>query len=241
MAEFRPGGFKTLPTVIKNLIIICALVFLAQQVSQRVFHYPLEYLFALHYWQSSWFKSFQLVTHMFMHGGFWHIAINMFVLWMFGRVLENIWGPKRFLTFYIICGLGAALCFLAVQTIQFHNLPGSDSVGFAMGLNPEHFLRMGNRRMAMFLAEPVLGASGAIFGVLVAFGMMFPNSLIYFYFFIPIKTKWFVIGYIVVELYSGIAENPGDHVAHFAHLGGALFGFILMKIWQNKGIGTRQN
>jgi membrane associated rhomboid family serine protease len=93
----------------------------------------------------------------------------------------------------------------------------------------------------MFLAEPVLGASGAIFGVLVAFGMMFPNSLIYFYFFIPIKTKWFVIGYIVVELYSGIAENPGDHVAHFAHLGGALFGFILMKIWQNKGIGTRQN
>lgn len=238
MAEFRPRGFSILPTVVKNIIIICILVFLAQMVSARVFHYPLEYLFALHYWQSSWFKSFQLVTHLFMHGGFWHIAINMFVLWMFGSILENIWGPKRFLTFYMVCGLGAALCFLVVQTIQFHHLPGAGSVGYGIGLDPVRFYNMGHRTIGSFLAEPVLGASGAIFGVLVAFGMMFPNSLLYLYFFVPIKAKWFVIGYIVIELWTGLQNNPGDNVAHFAHLGGALFGFILMKIWQRKGIGT---
>jgi membrane associated rhomboid family serine protease len=164
----------------------------------------------------------------------------MFVLWMFGGILENVWGPKRFLTFYIVCGLGAALCFLIVQTIQFHHIPGTEMIGYGVRLDPEHFLRMGQPQIARFLAEPVLGASGAIFGVLVAFGMMFPNDLIYLYFFVPIKAKWFVIGYIIIELWTGLQNNPGDNVAHFAHLGGALFGFIMMKIWQKKGIGPRR-
>jgi membrane associated rhomboid family serine protease len=229
MAEFRPGGFKILPPVVKNIIIICALIFLAQQVSLRVFHYPLEYLFALHYWQSPLFKPYQLVTHMFMHASIGHIFFNMFALWMFGSVMENVWGPKRFLIFYMICGLGAAICFLAAQTAEFHNL----TQAFLNGEAPQ-------AAIIEFLREPVLGASGAIFGVLVAFGVMFPNSLIYLYFFVPIKAKWFVIGYIALELYMGVQENPGDHVAHFAHLGGALFGFILTKIWQKRGIGPRR-
>lgn len=227
MAEFRPRGFRILPPVIKNLIIICVLVFLAQQVSYKVFHYPLEILFALHYWQSPLFKPYQLVTHLFMHGGFWHIAMNMFALWMFGYVVENVWGPKRFLIFYMVCGLGAAICFLAAQTVEFHAL----SAAYFQGRVPAEAVRD-------FLAEPVLGASGAIFGVLVAFGVLFPNSLVYFYFFIPIKAKWFVIGYIAIEMYYIIQQNPNDHVAHFAHLGGAVVGFFLARHWKRKGFGS---
>lgn len=230
MAEFRPGGFKILPPVVKNIIIICVIIFIAQQVGRRVFHYPLDFLFALHYWQSPLFKPYQLVTHMFMHANFWHIALNMFALWMFGYTIENIWGSKRFLIFYMVCGIGAAICFLGAQTFQFHHLTEE----YLQGRLPVVVLQQ-------FLAEPMLGASGAIFGVLVAFGLMFPNSLIYLYFFVPIKTKWFVLGYIAIELYSGIKDNvnplPGDNVAHFAHLGGALVGFILTRYWMKKGIG----
>lgn len=239
MSEFRPTGYRILPTVVKNLLIINVLVFLIQKVSVGAFGFHLENAFALHYWQSSMFNPYQLVTSMFMHGSIGHIFFNMFALWMFGSILENVWGPKRFLVFYMICGLGAAFCFLGAQTIQFHNIPGTEAVGYSLGISPEYFLRAGNREAALLLFAPVLGASGAIFGLLVAFGVMYPNSLIYFYFFIPIKAKWFVIGYIALELWMGIQRNPGDNVAHFAHLGGALFGFILMKIWQNKSSGGR--
>lgn len=229
MREFKPRGYRILPTVVKNLLIINVLVFLAQMVSLKVFHYPLEYLFALHYWQSDLFQPYQLVTSMFMHASIGHIFFNMFALWMFGSILENTWGPKRFLIFYMICGLGAAICFLGAQTIHFHQLTNA----YLNGEVPAAAIRR-------FLYEPVLGASGAIFGLLVAFGVMFPNSLIYLYFFVPIKAKWFVIGYIALELYMSIQRNPGDNVAHFAHLGGALFGYILMKIWQKKGIGPHR-
>ncbi len=239
MTQFQPRGYSILPTVVKNLLIINILVFIAQWVSSSVFNYPLEEVFALHYWQSDLFQPFQIVTSMFMHGGFGHIFFNMFALWMFGAVLENVWGPKRFLIFYMICGIGAAFCFLGAQTIEFHQLPGSDVFGYAVGINP-FVVQHTNIQVARFLYEPVLGASGAIFGLLVAFGVMFPNSLIYLYFFVPIKAKWFVIGYIAIELYMGFQRNPGDNVAHFAHLGGALFGYILMKIWQKKGIGPHR-
>ncbi len=239
MTQFQPRGYSILPTVVKNLLIINVLVFIGQLVSSSVFNYPLEEIFALHYWQSDLFQPFQIVTSMFMHGGFGHIFFNMFALWMFGAVLENVWGPKRFLIFYMICGIGAAFCFLAAQTIEFHQLPGSDVFGYAVGINP-FVVQHTNIQIARFLYEPVLGASGAIFGLLVAFGVMFPNSLIYLYFFVPIKAKWFVVGYIAIELYMGFQRNPGDNVAHFAHLGGALFGYILMKIWQRKGIGPHR-
>lgn len=220
MAEFRPRGFRLLPPVVKNLLIINVLIFIAQKVSIGVFNYPLEYLFALHYWQSDLFKPYQLITSMFMHATIGHIFFNMFALWMFGYMLENIWGPKRFLIFYLVCGVGAAVCFLAAQTFSFQQL----TEAYMNGQVPAIAVKR-------FLYEPVLGASGAIFGILVAFGVMFPNSLIYLYFFVPIKAKWFVIGYIALELWMSIQQNPGDNVAHFAHLGGALFGFILMKIW----------
>ncbi len=224
MSEFRPGNFQVLPPVIKNIIIICVLVWLAQIVSMNVFHYPLEMLFALHYWQSEYFRPYQLITHLFMHGGFFHIAFNMFALWMFGSILENIWGPRRFLIFYFVCGIGAALCFLGYQTWEYHKL----TEGYLNG-------QVSALAIQEFLIEPVLGASGAIFGVLVAFGYMFPNSMLYIFPIpVPIKAKWLVIGYVALELYLGLQASPGDNVAHFAHLGGALFGFILMKIW-NKG------
>jgi membrane associated rhomboid family serine protease len=233
MSEFRPGGFKILPPIIKNLLIINVLVFLAQNVSAAVFRYPLEHLFALHYWQSSLFEPYQLITHLFMHGSLGHIFFNMFALWMFGSILENIWGPKRFLIFFFVCGIGAALCFLAVQTFQFHKLPGTESIGYMTGLRPGQFYNA-NPGLWRMLVEPTLGASGAIFGLLVAFGYLFPNSLIYLYFFVPIKAKWFVLGYIVLELYLGVQNSATDNVAHFAHLGCALFGFILMKIWSKR-------
>ncbi|WP_344980651.1 rhomboid family intramembrane serine protease [Compostibacter hankyongensis] len=220
MSEFRPGGFRILPPIVKNLLIINVLVFLIQEASLRVFHYPLETLFALHYWQSELFRPYQLITHLFMHGSIGHIFFNMFALWMFGSILENTWGPKRFLIFYFICGIGAALCFLGVETIQYHRL----TEGYLQGA-------VSAMELQGFLYSPTLGASGAIFGLLVAFGYLFPNSLIYLYFFVPIKAKWFVIGYIVLELWSGMQNNPHDNVAHFAHLGGALFGFIMLKIW----------
>lgn len=232
MSDLRLGGFQILPPVVKNLIIINALVFLAQKVSYSVFGFPLETYFALHYWQSSLFKPVQLVTHLFMHGSFMHIFVNMFALWMFGSVLENVWGPKRFLIFYFICGIGAALCFLAAQTYDFHQLPEAQSLGYLTGLRLDQFYQ--DPSVFRFLAEPTLGASGAIFGLLVAYGMMFPDTMIYLYFFVPIKAKWFVIGYIVVELWLGIQNNPNDNVAHFAHLGGALFGFLLMRYWRRR-------
>src|SRR5699024_8116105 len=234
MAQFQPRGYRILPPVVKNLIIINVLVFLIQKVSHGVFNFPIEEIFALHYWQSSLFEPFQIITSMFMHASIGHIFFNMFALWMFGAILENTWGPKRFLIFYVICGIGAAVCFLGAQTIMFHNIPGSDVYGYAVGLNP-FSIQHANIQAARFLYEPVLGASGAIFGLLVAFGVMFPNSLIYLYFFVPIKAKWFVIGYIALELYMGIQRSQGDNVAHFAHLGGALFGYILMRIWKKNG------
>src|SRR5690242_15621685 len=227
MSEFRPGGFRILPPIIKNLLIINVLVFLAQNVSSAVFGYPLEYLFALHYWQSPLFKPYQLITHLFMHGSLGHIFFNMFALWMFGSILENIWGPKRFLIFFFVCGIGAALCFLGVETFQYHKLTEGYLNGSVSALEIQRFLYV-----------PTLGAPGAIFGLLVAFGYLFPNSLIYLYFFVPIKAKWFVLGYIVVELYMGMQNNPTDNVAHFAYLGGALFGFVMMRLWN---IRNRRN
>ncbi len=238
MAQFQPRGYRILPTVVKNLLIINVLVFLIQKVSHGVFHFNIEQYLALHYWQSSLFQPYQIITSMFMHASIGHIFFNMFALWMFGAILENTWGPKRFLIFYVICGIGAAICFLASQTIMFHNLPGSDVYGYAVGLNP-FSIQHANIQVARFLYEPVLGASGAIFGLLVAFGVMFPNSLIYLYFFVPIKAKWFVIGYIALELYMGVTGSEVG-VAHFAHLGGALVGYLLMRYYKRKDIENLQ-
>lgn len=225
MAEFRPGGFQVLPLVVKNLIIINALVFLAQVTLERTGGFSMENLFALHDVRSFYFKPHQIVSYMFLHGGFDHILFNMFALWMFGSALENFWGPKKFLIFYVLCGIGAGLLHLGV--LYYENTQML-----------EVFSRLPIQEQDSLWTDPTfklntatLGASGSVFGCLAGFGYLFPNSLIYLYFFIPIKAKWFVIAYGAMELYLGVRNSAGDNIAHWAHLGGALIGFLLVLYW----------
>ena len=263
MNEYRPGGFQQLPTIVKNLIIINVLVYLIQYACNAR-GIDLDDTFALHYWASPKFHWWQLFTHMFMHGSVTHIFFNMFALWMFGRILENVWGPQRFLLFYLVCGVGAAFCHLGVLTFEysgFHNafmayqehpsLPAFMDLikKYHVGVDPSslgdwiadptdpgqlqgsiHFL---NKYYMGMIGEATVGASGAIFGLLFAFGYLFPNTMLYLYFAIPVKAKWFVTGYALLELYSGIQNSAGDNIAHFAHLGGMLFAFIMLRLWKN--------
>lgn len=223
--QYSPTGFSFLPVVVKNLLIINGIMFLADVVLAR-FGIDLSNILGLHFFMASDFHVHQLFTYMFMHGNFSHLFFNMFALWMFGNTLENIWGPKRFLLFYILCGLGAGLIQEGVQYIVYAtNLAHYDNVNMGGTIIP----------MGQYLNYlTTVGASGAIYGLLLAFGMMFPNSMIYLYFFVPIKAKWFVIGYAVIELLNGLGAS-GDHVAHFAHLGGMLVGLIIILIWKKKG------
>jgi membrane associated rhomboid family serine protease len=225
MTEFRPGRFEILPTIIKNLLIINTLVFIAQITVFKNSSIDFDGLFALHTWQSPKFQPWQFFTYMFLHGGWDHLFGNMFVLWMFGSTLENLWGPKRFLMFYIVSGLGAALCNMTVQ--YFEMQPIVDSYNSA-SLTEQ--MTYHDNYMAL-LNMSTVGASGAIYGCLAAFGYLFPNDYIYIYFLFPLKVKWFVLGYIGLELYLQVKSSPGDIVAHVAHLGGALVGFLLVYFW----------
>jgi len=180
---------------------------------------------------------------MFMHANIEHIFFNMFALWMFGNVLENYWGSKRILVYYFITGIGAGLIQLLVAYIRLQPLYSQvspDELDYlfkngADALNEgKNFINPILAEMNAIINSPVIGASGAVFGILLAFGMLFPNTLLYVYFAIPIKAKWFVMIYGAVELFSGIRGASGDNVAHFAHLGGMLFGFIMIKICQRK-------
>lgn len=219
------SNFQTIPPVIKNLIIVNALVFFAQQIFAK---YGIEHLFALHDVHSVYFRPHQLITHLFMHGSWTHIIFNMLALWMFGSILENLWGSKRFLIFYMLCGLGAAVMHLGVLYMEmdkvmdyFHQLPAAEQ---------QQLLYADNFKVNI----ATVGASGAVFGCLAAFGYLFPNSLIYVYFFLPIKAKWFVIIYAGIELWLGVQNSAGDNVAHWAHLGGALVGFLLVLYWNKR-------
>ena len=201
---YRPG----LPFVVKNLIIINAIVFIATMFAQQFMYQT----FSLFYFTSPFFKPFQLITYMFMHGGFWHIFFNMFSLYMFGSVLENYWGGKKFFLFYMVCGIGAGLINELVMYLQiaFAETPGIVEAAI-------------NR-------VPTVGASGAIYGLLLAYGMMFPNNVIQFIFPpIALKAKWMVIIFGAIELLSGLTGRGGN-IAHFAHLGGMLFGIIMILI-----------
>ena len=226
MSNFRPGGFSVLPTVVKNLLIINVLFFLATMAAESVYRINLSDYLGLHYIESSGFQPYQFVTYMFMHGSFAHLFFNMFALWMFGNTLENIWGSNRFLLFYFICGIGAGFVQELVQFFQYGALHNYEDVNYGGMIIPvEQFLNM---------IPTTVGASGAIYGILLAFGMMFPNSTLYIYFAIPIKAKWFVLIYGVIELFSGLS-GTADGIAHFAHLGGMLFGLILILYWKKKG------
>jgi len=197
----------------------------------------------LHFIKSQAFHPYQIVTHLFMHGGFMHLFFNMFALWMFGRVLENVWGPKRFFVFYFVCGLGAAFLHLLVEGIQYEYLTSKmspDQVNMVLQQGTDLFQQGKNYTDSMMgslnllINIPTIGASGAIFGVLLGFGMLFPNTELMLLFPpIPIKAKYFVIGYGALELYLGLSQ-PGSDIAHFAHLGGMLFGFLMIKYWNKK-------
>ena len=223
--QYSPTGFKVLPTVVKNLLIINVLMFLATITLER-FNIDLTDILGLHFFKASDFRIYQFVTYMFMHANFTHLFFNMFALWMFGNTLENIWGSQRFLLFYMVCGIGAGLCQELVQYIQYSTTlanyatvdVGSQVVAMSTYLNMMN----------------TVGASGAVYGLLLAFGMMFPDSRIYLYFLFPIKAKWFVIGYAVLELVSGL--TGGGNIAHFAHLGGMLFGLLLILYWKKHGV-----
>lgn len=271
--NLRPVGFSILPPVVKNLLIINGLLFLVSVVLEERFGISLTEKLGLFNPQSQLFKPYQLVTHLFMHGSFMHLFSNMFSLWMFGSMLENYWGPKRFLIYYLVTGLGAAAIHLGVNFYEVYELkqalvaytanPGYDAFYTLQSLDDrlfeveqvQQFLREWATRksdpqylsysteiadaiLQRKLNIPTVGASGAVFGVLLAFGMLFPNTLMFLIFIpIPIKAKYFVMFYGAFELYQGIINNPADNVAHFAHLGGMLFGFILIK-WWNK---TKRN
>jgi membrane associated rhomboid family serine protease len=228
--QYSPTGFRVLPTIVKHLLIINVLMFLAYITLTR-FHIDLNDILGLHFFKASDFRIYQLVTYMFMHGNFGHLFFNMFALWMFGNTLENIWGSKRFLLFYMVCGIGAGLCQELVQYIQY-----------ATSLAQYETVNMGGRIISMdsyLNMMTTVGASGAIYGLLLAFGMMFPDSRIYLYFLFPIKAKWFVIGYAVLELILGF--QGVDNVAHFAHLGGMLFGLLLILYWRKNPAGPDKN
>lgn len=212
MNQFYTRPSEKFPPAVKNLIAINVVVWVAQLLFDERFGLTAK----LGLWPigNPYFKPWQIVTHMFAHAAsgpsmFLHILFNMFTLWMFGRILENVWGSKRFLIFYMICGLGAAAAHLGMQ----YYMGGADDVA--------------------------VGASGAVFGVLVAFAMTFPNTELYLMFIpVPIKAKWAVIGLIALDLFGGVSQVSGDNIAHFAHLGGALTGFILLKVWNKNNRTT---
>lgn len=224
--QFRPQGFSILPLVVKNLLIINGIFFLATIAMDMVWHIDLANYLGLHYIGASDFRPYQFVTYMFMHGSFAHLFFNMFALWMFGNAIENAWGPKRFLIFYFVCGIGAGLTQELVQYIQLSDIQNFQNVNLGGRIVPvEDYLNM----------LTTVGASGAVYGILLAFGMMWPNSMIYLYFLIPIKTKWFVLIYGLLELFTGFSSI--DNVAHFAHVGGMVFGLLLILYWKNQGNG----
>ena len=199
--QFNSNRFG-IPEITRNIIAINVLLFIATIYSGNTMY---EYL-ALFNYKSNYFHGWQMITHMFMHGSFTHLLFNMFGLYMFGSRLEQMWGAKRFINFYLITGLGAALLHTLVQDYEI-----------TQGL--------------VSINQPTVGASGALFGILVGFAMYWPNTQLFLMFIpVPIKAKWAVIGYAAFELFAGISGFQAG-VAHFAHLGGALFGFILVQYW----------
>lgn len=214
---FSDSFKNSMPLVVRNLIIINVILLVFTMISQDFMY---EH-FALFYFGSPYFKPYQIITHMFMHGGFWHLFFNMYTLWIFGSVLENMWGSKKFFLYYMVTGLGAALLHEFVMFLQISSL-GAGASSSAMAI----------------MSTPTVGASGAIYGLLLAYGMMFPNNVLRLFFPpIALKAKWFVLIFGAIELISGLTGAmgvSGDNVAHFAHLGGMLFGLILILYWKKK-------
>ena len=262
--NYQPKGYRALPEVVKNLLIINVIMYLATLVLRQQ-GIDLIDLLGLHYFASEKFKVYQIFTYMFLHdsGSIMHILLNMLALYMFGSAVENVWGGKKFLKFYLLTGLGAAVAHYAIvyfqlnpeisffnsyinansteemtslltneafkypystqffEFIKSNNLSTSESISYASQI-----------RTQLLNAPVIIGASGAVYGVLLGYGMLFPNSLLYLFFAIPVKAKYVVVLYGIIELFSGI--SGGGNVAHFAHLGGLLTGIVIILIWRNK-------
>jgi len=268
MTQFTPSRFEVLPTVIKNLLIINVLFFLAENTIGKSGYFNMDDLLALHHIKSPLFQPWQIITHLFLHANLMHLFSNMFALWMFGAVLENLWGPKRFLTFYFLCGIGAALIQLVSLWIGSHELlnqflfvkqhPSTENIityyrtfGLDHDQNSVNILQeyladpdnsnnlnqiithISNVTYSV-INNPTIGASGAVFGILAAFVYLFPNTDIYLYFLFPIKAKWIGLAYFGYEFWSGIQNSAGDNIAHWAHIGGGLVGFLLVLTWNKK-------
>lgn len=234
-------NFLGLPPVVKNIILINAIMLLADWAAKSVFGTELTSLLGLYFPKSESFMPLQIITHMFMHGGFMHLFFNMFALYMFGGILENIWGPKRFFIYYMVCGLGAAFVHETVIMFQYNklmNLLSPEQVQMVISDGASYinegklFTNEAMKDLQVLLNVPTVGASGAVFGILLAFGVLFPNTQLMLLFPpIPIKAKYFVIGYGAIELYLALTQ-PGSNIAHAAHLGGMLFGYILLRYWR---------
>lgn len=215
---------NNIPSMTKNLLIVNFLAFVATWVLE-LRGIDLTSLLGLHFFMASDFHIYQFVTYMFLHGGLTHIFFNMFALWMFGSVIERVWGPKKFLFYYIICGIGAGVAQEVVQyaTYMYEDMGAYQYVNVnGVQVTTDAYINLWT----------TIGASGAVYGILLAFGMIFPNERLFIIPFpFPIKAKWLIVGYIAIELFSAMS-GPGDGVAHMAHLGGMLFGFLLIRYWQ---------
>ena len=232
MSNFRFTRPEAFPPIIKNLIIINVLVWVAQLMFEREFQLTNK----LGLWPigSEEFKPYQFATHMFAHSPdlLVHIFFNMFTLWMFGRILENVWGHKRFLFFYLACGIGAAICHELVQYFRYE-----DAMAQAYAAYENGNIARAQELVSRF--GPAVGASGAVMGVMVAFALLFPNTELYLMFIpIPIKAKWAIMAFVALDLFGGVSNYSGDNIAHFAHLGGALTGFIIVMIWNKRNRKT---
>lgn len=235
--NYRPA--ISMPPVVKNLILANALIYFATFILEQAGINLYTYL-GLYFPLSENFRLHQIFTHMFMHGSLTHLFFNMFALYMFGRVLESVWGPKRFLTFYLVTGIGAAVLHTLVNYIEYYAVvsklsPESVAMvkeqGYGLWNEGKNYSDAALGKLNMILNTPTVGASGAVFGILLGFGMLFPNTQLMLLFPpIPIKAKYFVMGYAAIELYLGITQ-PGSNIAHFAHIGGMLFGYFMIKYW----------
>lgn len=248
--RYNPQGnmLGGLPTVVKNLLILNGLVFLFTMLDPLRGSTDLHTLLGLHFITSPLFKPWQVITHMFMHGGIWHIVLNMLGLFMLGPRVEYRWGSQRFFSYYLLCGLGSAALYMAWQWFGARDALATLSAA-DLGSVRETVVQGAREHLVYTFQDPavqevydlwrvsMVGASGALFGVLVAFGMLYPNvELTTFVYFLPInmKAKWFVVMYGLAELTSGVARIEGDNTAHFAHLGGLVTGFFLVRLYERR-------
>jgi len=238
MNNYRSSFLDSIPTVVKNLIAINIILWLATLTLPNIFNrfgidIDLTDILGMHYWSSEKFNPAQLITYIFMHAGFNHIFFNMFALYMFGGVLEQFWGPKRFLFYYLVTGVGAGIIQQVFWAVEFQS--ALTAITDAISANPIDSLSLIAQKKMFVDSLITVGASGSVFGLLLAFGWLFPEAKMMLIFFpVPIKARVFVLLYGLIEFFMGVARFQGDSVAHFAHLGGMLFGAILIIYWKKK-------